>query len=103
MMSQRNSFKRSVAQAGAIFLGMTVSLLGAEVTSEPAAGLNLVTNSSFEGDWYNTRAEVMSCPVEPRVTFGQADGLADGWKLTQPGPTPNTIVEAPALRSHDAH
>ncbi len=51
------------------------------VETEPAAGFDLITNGSFEGDWFNTRAEVMSCPVQPRVTFGQTDGIVDGWNV----------------------
>src|SRR5688572_28388402 len=49
--------------------------------SQPAAGFDLITNGSFEDDWHNSRPELMSCPVEPRVTFGQADSYPDGWGL----------------------
>ena len=52
-----------------------------EVAHGPAMGFDLVSNGGFEHDWYNTRGEVMSCPVHARVTFGQADSIPDGWKL----------------------
>lgn len=59
---------------------------------EPALGFNVLSNGGFEQDWYNTRSEVMSCPVEPRVRFGQTDGIVDGWK-----------GGAEAQRTRDAH
>jgi len=46
-----------------------------------AFGFNMIANGGFEHDWYNTRGEVMSCPVQARVTFGQADGIVDGWNV----------------------
>src|SRR5688500_14333630 len=62
-----------------------------------AAGFNLITNGSFEHDWYNTRPEIMSCPLEPRVTFGQADSYPDGWGLVDPT-KPAGTVPAPVSR-----
>ncbi|MBI4024612.1 MAG: hypothetical protein HY360_06495 [Verrucomicrobia bacterium] len=53
------------------------------VADEPAFGFNLLSNGGFEGDWFNTRAEIMSCPVETRSAFGQADGIPDGWNVTE--------------------
>jgi hypothetical protein len=52
---------------------------------EPALGFNLLSNGGFEGDWFNTRPEIMSCPVEPRASFGQADGIVDGWTNIKDG------------------
>jgi hypothetical protein len=46
---------------------------------EIPAGRNLVVNGGFEEDNYNLRGERMCCPVRPRVTYGQRDGLPDGW------------------------
>jgi hypothetical protein len=87
----------------------------------PAAGRaegvhNLVVNGGFEEDNSNLRGEVMSCPVRPRVTYGQRDGIPDGWTYpagqailsrdrhsgrvalrTAPG---KTVVLVPSLRSY---
>src|SRR5688572_24748413 len=64
---------------------------------QPAAGFDLITNGSFEHDWYNTRPEIMSCPLEPRVMFGQADSYPDGWGLVDPT-KPAGTVPAPVSR-----
>jgi hypothetical protein len=49
----------------------------------PAGGArekrNLVVNGGFEVDDDNLHGERMSCPVRARVTYGQADGIPDGW------------------------
>ena len=40
---------------------------------------NLIANGGFEEDNDNLRAERMSCPVRPRVTYGQSDSIPDRW------------------------
>jgi hypothetical protein len=40
---------------------------------------NLVINRGFEEDNHNIRGEMMGCPVRQRVTYGQRDGIPDGW------------------------
>lgn len=57
--------------------------IGHVARCEPAIGPNALANGGFEHDWYNTRGEVMSCPVARRVTFGQTDGIFDGWNAQQ--------------------
>ncbi len=42
-------------------------------------GRNLVVNGGFEEDQDNRRGERMGCPVRQRVTYGQTDGMPDGW------------------------
>jgi hypothetical protein len=83
-------------QAGVGLLGIGfvtyIAQSAAPRHEEPAFGFNLLSNSSFENDWYNTRPEIMSCPVEARVRFGQTDGIVDGWKGA-----------ADAQRTRDAH
>jgi hypothetical protein len=61
-----------------------VMLAGAPVAARGqyvADGRNLVVNGGFEEDNDNLRGERMSCPVRPRVTYGQRDGLPDGWDI----------------------
>jgi hypothetical protein len=64
---------------------LRIALLGlSAIGSVPPAAFsqeakNLVINGGFEEDNYNLRGEVMSCPVRPRVTYGQRDGIPDGW------------------------
>ena len=66
--------------AGSLSLIAQTTAQAPPVKEEPGFGFNLLTNSGFEGDWYNSRPEIMSCPAEPRVQFGQCDGIVDGWK-----------------------
>jgi hypothetical protein len=54
---------------------------------------NLVINGGFEEDNDNLHGEVMSCPVRPRVTYGQRDGIPDGW----------TYPAGEAVLSRDSH
>src|SRR3990167_8308693 len=48
---------------------------GASGSPTPTAG---ITRCRFRRA---RRSDLMSCPLEPRVTFGQADGIVDGWSL----------------------
>ncbi|MBI2193166.1 MAG: hypothetical protein HYU36_14395 [Planctomycetes bacterium] len=66
---------------GVVLIGRGPVILSTALAQEvrPASGFNLVSNGGFELDWDNPRGEVMSCPVQARVTFGQADGVPDGW------------------------
>src|SRR6266545_2031086 len=54
---------------------------------------NLVVNGGFEIDDDNLHGEKMSCPVRPRVTYGQSDGIPDGW----------TYAARQAIRTRDSH
>jgi hypothetical protein len=56
-------------------------------------GRNLIVNGGFEEDNDNLRGERMSCPVRPRVTYGQRDGLPDGW----------TFPPGQAVLTRDSH
>jgi hypothetical protein len=59
-----------------------LALLAVLVLAAPALAQdvrNLVINGSFEEDNFNLHGEIMSCPVRPRVTYGQRDGIPDGW------------------------
>lgn len=82
MERQRSSAHLAAIVAAATAVWATgLSSSGSAAEAPPARGLDLITNGGFELDWFNTRAEVMSCPVLPRAPFGQADGIPDGWDL----------------------
>ena len=58
----------------AVALCLTL-LAPAAAAGQDAFARDLVVNGGLEVDDYNTRGEVMSCPVRARVTYGQRDGL----------------------------
>lgn len=81
--------KMGLTRAVAIATVAVLSVLA--FSGYPAFSMNVLSNSGFEQDWNNTRPEIMSCPVEPREKFGQADGIPDGWNMGQ------------CVRTNDAH
>ncbi|NQU09705.1 hypothetical protein HQ590_02860 [bacterium] len=56
-------------------------LAGTVDAAVPPATRPLVLNGGFEEDDFNTRGERMGCPVRPRVTYGQSDGIPDRWEF----------------------
>lgn len=58
---------------------MSISSMSWLAAAEALDRQNLIVNGGFELDQDNLRAERMSCPVRPRVTYGQSDAIPDVW------------------------
>src|SRR5262245_47052672 len=74
----------------AAWLGLPTTPLAA---GEPRERRNLVVNGGFEVDHDNLHGGRMGCPVRAGVTYGQSDGIPDGW----------SYPARQALRTRDSH
>ncbi|MBI2190551.1 MAG: hypothetical protein HYU36_01035 [Planctomycetes bacterium] len=77
---------------------LAITGLHAQGRDPAAASVRLLLNGGFEEDDDNLRGEVMSCPVRPRVTYGQADGLPDRWGFVGAPTHPETARHIARVR-----